>query len=436
MKDDAGNPGTIAELRKEKAGATTTGIRSPYRQAMAPNMKPERMARILRAADDGDTDAYFTLAAEIEERDLHYGAVLTMRKFGVTSIPATIQAATEKRRDVKIAEDVQGLVSEPAFNELVFHVLDALGKGISFTEIIWESSASQWRPSRYEPRDQRWFTWDSNDLRTPLLKSDERPNGEPLAPFKWIVHTPLIGTNLPMRAGLARAAIIAWCLKSYTASQWMQFLEVYGMPLRVGKYPDGTKQEDRDALREAIATLGSDAAGIIHEKTSIEFIATNARGGAEAFLMTAEYWDKQISKRVLGQTMTTDEGTGRGKAQAATQEKQEMKINRHDAARVAATLRAQLITPYVRLNYGDTALVPGIKIETKTATEIDVELTNIERLVKLGGRVEEAYVRDLLSLPEPAEGATLLTVSASPAAVADPNAPQDPAVTNPGAGNA
>jgi phage gp29-like protein len=72
------------ELREEKGRATVSGVRSPYRQAQAPNMRPERLARLLRQADEGSTEAFFTLASEIEERDLHYRSVLTTRKLGVT----------------------------------------------------------------------------------------------------------------------------------------------------------------------------------------------------------------------------------------------------------------------------------------------------------------------------------------------------------------
>lgn len=422
MTNSDGEPIKTRELREEKGRATVSGVRSPYRQAQAPGMRPERLARLMRAADEGDTTAFFTLATEIEERDLHYGSVLNTRKLGVTSIPATIQAASDKRRDVKIADDVQRLVSEPAYNELVFHMLDSLGKGISFTEIIWDSSESQWMPTRYEPCDQRWFGWDQTDLKTPFLLSDANPTGERLTPWKWITHTPLLITGLPFRGGFARPAVIAWCLKSYTLRDWMAFLEVYGMPFRIGKYGAGVSEDDKDALLDAVRNLGADAAGIIHKDTEIEIVSTNSRGGAEAFIMTAEYWDKQMSKRVLGQTMTTDEGQGRGKAQAEVHNDVRLTLHRHDARRICAAVRKQLIEPYVRLNYGDRVEIPGIKMETMTAGEIETSLKNIRSLVEMGVPIEVSVARDLCSLPEPAKGAEILKIGgvSAPSPAAEP----------------
>jgi phage gp29-like protein len=47
----------------------------------------------------------------------------------------------------------------------IFDILDCLGKGYSFTEIIWDTSTGQWMPLRLEWRDPRWFRFDRNDLK-------------------------------------------------------------------------------------------------------------------------------------------------------------------------------------------------------------------------------------------------------------------------------
>ncbi len=53
---------------------------------------------------------------------------------------------------------------------------------------------------------------------------------------------------------------------------WVIFCEVYGMPLRLGKYDPGASKEDKEALAIAVQTLGTDAAGIISKATEIEFL--------------------------------------------------------------------------------------------------------------------------------------------------------------------
>jgi phage gp29-like protein len=50
------------------------------------------------------------------------------------------------------------------------------------------------------------------------------------------------------------------------------FAEVFGMPLRLGRYEPGAGSDDKEALAEAIKSLGADAAGIISKNTEIQYL--------------------------------------------------------------------------------------------------------------------------------------------------------------------
>ena len=43
---------------------------------------------------------------------------------------------------------------------------------------------------------------------------------------------------------------------------WVSFAEVYGLPLRLGKYAPGASEADKVALMQALIQIGADAAGI------------------------------------------------------------------------------------------------------------------------------------------------------------------------------
>ena len=45
----------------------------------------------------------------------------------------------------------------------LFDILDAVGKGFSATEIIWDMSERQWMPGALKRRDPRWFQFDRID---------------------------------------------------------------------------------------------------------------------------------------------------------------------------------------------------------------------------------------------------------------------------------
>ena len=50
------------------------------------------------------------------------------------------------------------------------------------------------------------------------------------------------------RAGIMRVCAWMYLFKNYTVKDMMGFAEVYGMPLRVGKYEPGASRADREAL--------------------------------------------------------------------------------------------------------------------------------------------------------------------------------------------
>ena len=63
-----------------------------------------------------------------------------------------------------------------------------------------------------------------------------RSKGGELEPYKYIIHKPKLKSGLPIRNGLARLAATMYMLKGFTLKDWWAFAEVFGMPIRVGKY--------------------------------------------------------------------------------------------------------------------------------------------------------------------------------------------------------
>lgn len=188
LLDHRGNPIRKDLLTQEIAGASLASVRSPVSAYPGDGLEPLRLAQLMRMADHGDPLRYFELAEQIEERDLHYTGVLGTRKRSVSQIDVTVIAASDAPEDVAMADMVREWIDRDELADEMFDILDAVGKGISFTEIIWDSSEGQWRPERLERVDQRFFTFDRKDLKTPLLRGGLSGNGtdEPLEPFKFI----------------------------------------------------------------------------------------------------------------------------------------------------------------------------------------------------------------------------------------------------------
>jgi len=405
-----GEPVTRRVLTQEIAAPELAGVRTLWHDAIAPGLTPQRLASILRAADQGDHRDYLTLAEEMEERELHYTAVLSTRKRALSCIDPVVVAGGESARDREIADAVEDLVEQPVFASMIEHLVDAYGKGYAVSEIMWETSAKQWLPYDYRDRDPRFFTFSQVERSVMRLASLTDPvNGDPMPPYKFVRHVPRLKSGIPVRGGLAKPAAWAFVFKSYTLKDWVAFCEVYGMPIRVGKYGPMATAEDRGQLLNAVRNIGSDAAAIIPATMTIDFVeggGSKGGGGAAIFSGLADYLDKQISKLVLGQTMTSD--AGGSLAQAKVHENVRHDIKLADARQLETSINRDLIRAFVDLNYGPQAKYPKLVLPVPVPEDLTGLATNLKTLVPLGLRISEAHVRDRFGFNEPEEGEAIL----------------------------
>ena len=149
------------------------------------------------------------------------------------------------------------------------------------------------------------LVWDST---TDELKvcTREYPSGVELPENKFVVHKYKAKSGHASRAGIMRVVSWMYLFKNYDIKDWVSFCEVFGMPLRLGKYDASASESDKKQLMEAIISLGTDAAGIVPSSTMIEFIESQKTTSVEIYEKLARYCDEQISKAILGQTLTSD----------------------------------------------------------------------------------------------------------------------------------
>lgn len=431
-----GQPIELGVLTEEVARPTITGIRSVWGYTpIAGSLTPTRLASILTDAVQDWPRDYLTLAEEMEEREWHYGSVLGTRKRAVSGLQVSVEPASDAPQDVKLADAVRELTRSADFGDMVDDCLDAIAKGYSAVEIVWDRSGKEWQPT-YTWRDPRFFRYDYATQSKLLLLDDENIMGVPLAPYKFIVHTPRLKSGLPIRGGLARLAAAAYMCKSYTLTDWMAFAEVFGMPLRIGRYSPGATQSDINTLITAVANIGTDAAAILPKSMEIQFesLQKTSDGGDKVFMGLADWLDRQVSKAVLGQTSTTDAlSGGLNNNTASVHNEVRTDIQIADGKQLANTLNRDLVRPYVDLNYGPQKKYPRIEIKVIEPEDTTALSTALSLLVPLGLRVGQAPIRAKLGLAEPAKDEEVLQPPAPPPAAppaAAPVPPPEPSARN------
>lgn len=423
LYDHDGRKIKISELKEELIDPGVAWIRRGS-YSVASSLTPSRLGALLRQAADGNHDAYLTLAEEIEERELHYRSVLSTRRLAVSGAPVEVQAADDSAKAKEIADAVrQDLTENDAFVDLLFDLLDGLGKGFAVSEIIWNTEGKRWVPRAYKWRDPRLFAW--NESLEELRVYDEADlYGKPLAPFKFVSFIPKLKSGVPIRGGLARVAVVAYMFKSYTVRDWHTFMDVFGMPIRLGRYGNDATEPEIQKLRQAVTNIAADAAGLIPDTMSIEFIeAAKTAGGDQLFRGSAEWWDKQISKVVLGQTMTSEDGSSL--AQAKVHNDVRLDIAQADARQLCAAINRDLVRAYVDLNFGAQERYPSISLTIDEPEDLRATAEVIEILVKNGVPVPLWWVREKFGIPEAHDGEELLGAPKPPAIEPPPPPPGD-----------
>lgn len=418
--DLQGRPLKREQLDNRIAGPSMTGVRSVLGGHPAQGLTPVRLANILRQAEQGDAMAYLELAEEMEEKDLHYAAVLGKLKETTAQEPIRVKAADDSAEARRDADLLEMFLQRDELQDEIVDIMDAAGKGWSVTEIVWDTSSTPWIPKALERVDQRFLEFDPVDAHTLRLKGDGG-GLEDLAAAKFIIHRAPKKSGTTVRGGLARAAAWHFMFKSYSWKDWVSFLETYGMPVRLGRYDNGETEENKRILLNALAQLGSDAAAMFPKTMEVEFVDAKAGTAPSALWMELiDKCDEYLSKLVLGQTNTTDaKSGGLGSGQANVHKDVEDTIVRAHCRRMAVSLNRDLVVPLILLNHGPRAKYPKLEIGREDPVDV-VALTNAaSTLVPMGVRVSKKKMGEIAGLPEAEDDDDLLMAPGQASAAQD-----------------
>ena len=374
---------------------------------------PSKLKSILEDAENGDITAQHELFMDIEEQDSSIGANIQTRKRAILTLDWRI---AEPRNATPAEEKLQTEIDElfyqyPNLENLLMDMMDAVGHGFSAIEIEWKLENGKYIPHNFIPRPQSWFKLDKHDNL--LLKTPTNPMGEPLRQFGWVVHSHKSRSVQLARMGLFRTLAWLYMFKHYSVRDFAEFLELYGMPIRIGKYGAGATNEEKRTLLRALAQIGHNAAGIMPDSMTVELHnAANTTATNNPFLQMTDWCEKSIARLILGQTLTSG-ADGKSSTNALGNVHNEVRRDLlvSDAKQVAQTITQQIILSYLQINVDpNIALhrVPYFEFDTKKYDDLSTFADAIPKLVSIGVQIPEKWTRDKLGIPEAQDGEVVL----------------------------
>lgn len=366
------------------------------------------------------------------DRDAHAGSVIQQRILAVVGkewdiIPAKTARKSGRpastTREQVVADFVSETLENCNFDQARQELLRAILFGFYCAEVMWQAVGGDISIRKIIGKHPRRFIFTpERELR--LLTRQNMIEGEILPDRKFVVFTCGDSDN-PYGRGLGQKLWWPVWFKKNGVKFWLVFLEKFGMPTVMGKYPPGTAAPEQQKLLDAIEAIQSDTGIKIPDSMDVSFLEAS-RAGRVSHEELCVYMDRQISKAVLGQTATT-EGTPGKLGNEDTQGEVKQEIVEADADLLDAALNDTLIRWIVDYNFPGVEEYPKLKTfaapkpDLKEQSEIDKTLA-----VDIGLPIGTAYFYETYGIPSPEEGEELVSPAPKAQPVGAPGGAQPP----------
>ena len=239
--------------------------------------------------------------------DPHVWSCYQGRKSGTLSQKWEI-AEGEGPKSKEALELVEGWLKTQKVHQTIEQILDAPFFGMQPMEVIWKAEGGRWLPARVVDRPVEWFVFDlENRLR--FLSKGNMIQGELPPEYKILLTQHSASYKNPYGQRVLSRCFWPMIWKRSGQKFWAIFAEKYGMPWLIGKVPKGTLETERVAILAKLVQMVQDAVAVINDDEAIEIKSDPFKASAkDIFGGLANNADTQISKAILGQTLTTEPG--------------------------------------------------------------------------------------------------------------------------------
>lgn len=259
-------------------------------------------------------------------------------------------AAEKLRRD--LADDLERV----DLYSLVSDILDAPYYGYTPVEILWRAERGRLRIADLVAKPRQWFAFDNENR--PRFVSMGNPEGEvlPFGKFVFARHFPTYGNPYGLR-------LLSRCFWPVTFKRggikfWVTFAEKYGMPFLFGQYPRGATPAEQRALLNQLVGMVQDAVAVGPEGSRVEMLGGSGGGGSSSgrgggggtYAGLVAAMDAEISKAIMGQTLTAETSERGGAYSQSKTHEAVLEVYREADEKLVKTVMEEIAWLYGQVN--------------------------------------------------------------------------------------
>ncbi|MDH5478511.1 MAG: DUF935 domain-containing protein, partial [Nitrospinota bacterium] len=277
----------------------------------------------IQSARGSGLDVYAVVA-----RDDQVKSTWTQRVARVISREWFVEPGGDGPQDQAAADHLQTVIEALDWDRITRSMLFGIFYGYAVAEIMWGHRDGRIVIDDIKVRDRARFSFDRSGGLL-FKKSSGQPSLMPDRKF-WVFSSGADHGDNPYGLGLAHWLYWPVFFKRGGMKSWLNFLDKFGAPTAKGVFPKGATATEKTKLLEALRAINTDAGIIIPEGMQIELIEA-ARTGTATYSDLYDRMNSAISKVVLTQTLTTEQGDTGARAMASVHDDMSRLVAKDDA---------------------------------------------------------------------------------------------------------
>jgi phage gp29-like protein len=371
---------------------------------------------------------------DMEMKDTTISSALEARKRNVLSKDRYMIAASDKKRDHKIADHVEETIEaytggadglSLGFENVLYEAADAFGKGVAIGECVWQYAPDgrvYLQDIKFKP--QWMFTFAEGPfaefggnflpqtgplrLRFDLGFQIEGVNtAEPLNPRQFFVHT--FRPHQGNRWGTPLLRDVFWLswFKRAALREWLRYCEK-GSGTVVGRYDQSPA--DAELALEAARAVVEQKQVAVSKRTELEVLEHVRQNMSDAYMkLVDDVCDNGMIRYLRGQTLTSRGSEGGGsRALGEVHQRGEDRITETDAKSLMFAVNTQIVFPLTYFNHGAVERPPLWMIKYQPSADLAGTVNWLYRLWQMAVPIKKKFIYETFPLEEPGEADELL----------------------------
>lgn len=368
-------------------------------------------------------------------RDDMVRAAVAYRQLAGISTGWQMEPASDDPADQEPADYAQYALDEMegSFHQTLVSIQDALVAGFSIHEKVNApvETEGQWAGkqgiARLKQRSPEYIYFDL-DLHGEIKENgiwqeariahDQDIDGADYVKFsreEVIYHVTDPRDSNPFGNSPLRPAYRAYFNRDSTTIAWARYLERYGLPIPIGRYPDtGADETHRNTLMNVLKQMRTALVLVLKRSWDVQFLEQKHEGQVALFERMIAVASRQIARSLLlpALVMETADGGGGAYALGKAQNDQFSWVLRADREALEETINQQLIRPLIRWNFSGVGM-PRWRLKPFADEDLKQQAEWLAILVNQGLAVPEDEIYKRFRLRKPEEGEEVLEKAAT-----------------------